>query len=195
MPTGTNQTLEPMKIAWAAGFLDGEGYIGVTRNFNKRNGRMYYRIDLNAAQVHLAPMELLKSMFGGRVNFHQNKHQGYWYWRVYGEEARQAIVLLLPYLVVKRKQADMAMQFDAVSQNKPGGRKGHFSSLSEDSNLLREALWKAICVLNGGRALRVERLSGRAPTAKAEGDATVRPHGNRNHESRPEMGDRLALVS
>jgi len=194
MPTGTNQTLEPMKLAWAAGFLDGEAYIGVTRSFDKRNSRMYYRIDVNAAQVHLAPIELLKSMFGGRVNFHKNNHQGSYCWRVFGEEARRVIVLLLPYFIVKRKQAELVMQFDSVSQGRPGGRKGHFSSLPEESNLLREALWRAICVLNGGRAMRVERLSGEAPTAEAEGDAIVRPHGNNNHESRPEMGDRLSLV-
>src|SRR3990172_5062751 len=116
MQTGAKLAIEPIQLAWAGGFIDGEGYVGVTRNFNKVHRRIYYRIMLDAAQIHLEPVARLQKMFGGRINFRENDHKGIWQWRVFGESARTALRLLLPYLVVKRRQAELVMDFSEVSR-------------------------------------------------------------------------------
>lgn len=192
MPTRAKLANNPIETAWAAGFLDGEGYVGVTRNFNKpRGGKVYYRVMLAAGQIHEAPMQTLKDMFGGRVNFRKNNHKGCWEWRVFGETAYEAIRSLMPYMKVKRQQCELVLQFGAISVNGRTG-KGRYRTIPADVELHRRAIWAALVELNGGRALQAERLSEEAPSGTAtKDDAIVRPHGNGNHESCPEMANRL----
>ncbi len=181
MQTRAKQNVSQTDAAWAAGFLDGEGFIGVTRAVRKGTGKVDFHVAMSASQIHRAPMDKLQSMFGGRVNHQENGFRGCFHWRVSGESVYHVLRIVLPYLVVKRKQAELTLDFGTVTPSK--NYWGRFISVTPEVQAHRRALWAAICELNGGRALRAERLSEKAPTAEAEGDAIVRPHGNKNHES------------
>ncbi len=166
-----------LQLAWAAGFVDGEGYIGITRWFDKKRGYHTHRVQFDIAQVHEKPIRMLSEMFGnvGRVNRIENDKRGYWAWRVMGSAVVPVVRELLPYLVVKDEQARLVMEFEFTVG------KGRKRELPEDVKRRRRALW-------------AERLSEEAPTGDAEGDAIVRPHGNRNRESEAETSHRLKLA-
>jgi hypothetical protein len=173
----------PIQLAWAAGFTDGEGYIGLTRCLDKKRGYYMYRVQFEVAQVHEAPIRLISSIFNdvGRVRHYTNHKRGYWTWRVFGQDAIEVIKTLTPYLIVKKKQAQLVMEFEFTDRRNEGD--GRWRKVPEWTLLERAALWAACCELNGGRALRAERLSEKAPTGNAKGDAIVRSHGNKNYEN------------
>jgi hypothetical protein len=187
MPTRAKQVIDTVKLAWAAGFTDGEGYIGLTRCLDKKRGYYTYRVQIEVAQVHEAPIRLLHSMFHGvgKGRHYTNTHRGYWTWRVFGQDALRVISLLLPYLVVKQAQARLVLEYGFTTRVK--STKGTWKSVPVDLREKRAALWAALCELNGGRAVQAERLNKEAPTLNREGDAIVRSHGNINHESTAEM--------
>lgn len=171
-----------IQLAWAAGFTDGEGYIGLTRNFDKKRGYYNYRPQFEVAQVHEAPIRLLYEMFGkvGRIRHYSNAKRGYWTWRVFGQDAIDVLKILFPYLLVKKEQARLMMEYEFTDRRNDGD--GRWRTVPSDVFRKRAALWAAICELNGGRALQAERLSEGAPVEIPD-DAIVRPHGNKNHEN------------
>lgn len=85
-----------MDLAWAAGFLEGEGSF-VT------NGP---HAVVQAFQVELEPLERIRSFFGGRLT-HQKRRgnrQDIWIWRANGPRARSIMYTLWPLLSVKRRE-------------------------------------------------------------------------------------------
>lgn len=88
-----------MNDAWAAGFIDGEGcfYAGVTSR-----GRTQAR--LQVGQNDRFALELLQELFGcGSIYVSRDTHV----WTVgKGSDLQRVIERVLPYLVVKRRQAE-----------------------------------------------------------------------------------------
>src|SRR5438309_2850451 len=170
----TRAKLAKTDIAWAAGFTDGEGYIGLTRCFDKTRKYHSYRVQFEVSQVHETPIRLMADMFRGvgRVRHYTNHKRGYWTWRVFGQDAIEVIKTLMPYLIVKKAQARLVMEYEFTDRRNTGD--GRWRPVPEDMRRQRAALWAACVELNGGRALQAERLSEEAPTGHAEGDAIVR---------------------
>lgn len=102
-------------LAWAAGFVDGEGCIRahVTRNDN--TGPVATptttRLRLVVGQKVREPLDLLCDGFGvGGV--YQRRLSRLYIWNVNTRQAEQVIRALLPYLVVKK--ADALASLDAA---------------------------------------------------------------------------------
>lgn len=92
--------MERELLAWAAGFVDGEGC------FHLQNKR--YPI-LTVTQTELTSLERLQSLFGGRVrsvNRKKNSTKDLWVWTIHGYELVQAAASMMwPWLTVKRAQS------------------------------------------------------------------------------------------
>ncbi len=95
--------IEPTEVdvAWAAGFLEGEG------SFREYRGTQ----EVTASQVEIEPLEKLQKMFGGSIRLYKKEvgrpiHR----WSVTGQLARDAMIVLYPFLYSKRqKQVEKAM--------------------------------------------------------------------------------------
>lgn len=85
----------PVELAWAAGFLDGEGHFGL----RGADGSPF----VEAAQVRTrAPLDRLQVLFGGSIRCGRSA----WRWKLEGRPAVQlALPLLYPYLCVKQEEA------------------------------------------------------------------------------------------
>lgn len=108
-------------LAWAAGFIDGEGSIVIARNRGAGEGRGY-RLKLTVSQVNPEPLLHLRDLFGGivRLSFvgkgiRRPQHE----WTVGSRDAIRALLLLRPYLIGKGAEADLAIAFQAT-KNRPG---------------------------------------------------------------------------
>ena len=178
-----------LRVAWAAGFLDGEGYVGLSRGIsNKKTGRPFHQAIIDAAQKHRAPLEELVDLFGGRVRVGKNWCGAIFYWRITGKVAHPALVELLPYLLLKHQQASLLIEFCRTLSGSQGRR------ISDELLARREAMHAELRFLNRRRRpSHAERLSEKAPVAQPE-DATVRSHGNGNHEKQGEIPARLRVV-
>lgn len=108
-------------LAYAAGIIDGEGCIGVYKQKNKK-ARVGYFIAL-IISVSMGDSEAtlwLKDTFGGSHHcfkplFRDNKPR--FRWQMSATKASNFLCNLLPYLKVKKQQAELAIEFQALKNN------------------------------------------------------------------------------
>lgn len=119
-------TQRDLDLAWAAGFIDGEGCILVTRGSQRHNGgrsygaRERYYLEMSACQTSVEPLLKLKGLFGGSISEHhtQGNQRRAWRWTAAAACVSRTCRELLPYLVVKRQQAEIALLFQATIQRR-----------------------------------------------------------------------------
>ena len=99
-------------VAWAAGFFDVEGSINIIR---RRKGLQYlhYQLNLNAPQINKDALLKLQELFGGVVRLnkqYENRRQSFT-WTLHSRKADHALTTMLPYLIVKKQEAELALRF------------------------------------------------------------------------------------
>ena len=110
-------------LAWAAGFVDGEGTINLYRR-SERRGREF-RVVLSVVNTRRDSLERLQALFSGSIHpLHKDMPSRNWkptfIWTVSHQKARAAITQLLPYLFIKLPQAELALQAQSCF-----GQAGH----------------------------------------------------------------------
>lgn len=100
------------ELAWAAGFFDGEGSIQIVRKIRK--GYESYELFVRVSQLSDVPLRKFAEWFGGDVYFND---QPIWYWQLSSKKVGTALDQLLPYLVVKRSEANVALRFQSRRRN------------------------------------------------------------------------------
>jgi hypothetical protein len=147
-----------LQHAGAAGFLDGEGFIGTSVCTHKTQRREYFQAIVDAAQGKPEPLHVLVDLFGGRVRLGRTNggcgiaH----YWRLYGDNAANVMKGVLPYLVAKRRQAELILEFQTM--------KGTRGRIRSEAAYLRQIEIHGLCKeLNARRVRHAERLSESAP--------------------------------
>lgn len=119
--TGGLQSAKTAAIAWAAGFVDGEGCIHLARVRRNCGNRINYRLRFSVSQNCLVTLEHLRGLLGGTSYLtkvrRKVQHNKQIYTLIYdGRNAHDAIATLAPYLVRKRLEAQIAMDFYAYGQ-------------------------------------------------------------------------------
>ena len=140
-----------LKLAYAAGFLDGEGCIRITKR-DSRNGRSsQYGLFVNISQKDGEIMDWLYGNFGGMV-YLKNKANDYWIyeWRLSDRNAYDFLKEILPFLRYKKHQAELAIQYQQRriferKRNVPDN--GRFASLSQSELDIREKIYQEMCEL------------------------------------------------
>jgi hypothetical protein len=108
------------ELAWAAGFVDGEGNIRFN-TYKRPDGRLYGTLQLGVSQTHIAVLERLQAALGHRGKIYgpykpktQNS-KPYWTFLTKGFEHTQAsIALIWNWLSpVKREQVKHALSLAA----------------------------------------------------------------------------------
>lgn len=132
------------KLAWAAGFIDGEGWITVgARGAYKGRKSHYLRLGVN----HVAPEPLyfLQELFGGSiekqtahtvVGNRKRRHR----WVVNTKKADAVLKLLLPYLQNKKDVALLGIKLQATM--------GTTRKVTDELHNKREAIRNEIKRLN-----------------------------------------------
>jgi|GEM_PF-2455692 len=130
-------------LIYIAGLFDGEGCIII--GAEKDTPSYFLQVSVNNTNESL--ILWLKSLFGGYINVIHSKsinHKDVHHWVLLREQAEKFLLLILPYLKIKKPQAELAISF----QENKGGRKG--KPVSSDLIVVREMYKKAISALNQG---------------------------------------------
>lgn len=136
-------------VAWAAGFFDGEGSVGL---FRARMGGKVMTLRVRVGQKTREPLERFVLLWGGSI-WHRkaNGHQTEFYeWSKNSRPAYEALLEMEPYLVVKKPQVQVARDFMSgvgIQGGHRGDRIGN-GALSTDEMARREALQEAMHILN-----------------------------------------------
>ena len=83
-------------------------------------------LSVTAVQATESPLDWFKACFGGTVKFRWIPYRGskrpLWTWQASSKCAEQFLRQVLPYLKVKREEADLALQFRATFRPQFGDR-------------------------------------------------------------------------
>ena len=101
-------------LAWAAGFIDGEGTISMYARYDRTIG---YAIKLGAVNTYLPSLQRLQLMFGGSIQPSRSKDCVYaqnwkpaFHWSLGPKASEQALKQLRSYIFIKRPQLELALE-------------------------------------------------------------------------------------
>ena len=123
-----NWTPQAIK-AWTAGIIDGEGYVQIQKNNKTKHYRRdYYTLRVRVGNTDIKMLDLLQLAWGGHVRIHKRNRDNIdninrrdmFDWDIQCTKARKVLEYILPYSVTKRKQVELAIDF----QNRVSNRKG-----------------------------------------------------------------------
>lgn len=98
--------------AYLAGLIDGEGCIAIVRRQPiGANIRYTYQLQLTIVSSTVKLLKWVEKHFGGKVDRIDNRHNHIWRWKCTVDEGAAILRILLPYLVLKRRQAIIALYF------------------------------------------------------------------------------------
>ncbi len=97
------------KIIYLAGILDGEGHID-RRAFKNGRGKAYIYSRISVMQKDMRICNWLKENFEGTITNNHNQTGNCHRWEIKGSQAIELIRKVYPYLLIKREQADKALQ-------------------------------------------------------------------------------------
>lgn len=109
------------ELAWAAGFIDGEGFVTIGKRNMKRTLQTgeevlyvghYLRLGVN--HVDPKPIDELYRLFGGSTQYDPNvkgNRKPRYRWIVNTSKAKEVLVQLLPYLINKKDVAALGIEF------------------------------------------------------------------------------------
>lgn len=117
-------------LAWTAGIIDGEGSIFVMKQGRKDRERTHnyiLRVSVQSADRVMTPE--LKRLFPDGAQFStQREQRNGWSntlkWQLNGKKAARFLKEILPYLRVKRRQAELAIEFQDTT-------KKHWKNMTE----------------------------------------------------------------
>lgn len=100
-------------LAYFAGIVDGEGSIFTNITKSKDGRRVNYALRLRVVNTDLAMLEWIVNTFGGYINHRKitaNQLQVHT-WDMKSSLLSTLLTRILPYLISKRKQAEIAIRF------------------------------------------------------------------------------------
>ena len=103
-----------IKAEYIAGVFDGEGSILIGKYPNKGNRELGYRGYMHIVNTYVPLLEQIQSVYGGKIAF--QKQHGVMTRPCYSltfstNEIRHVLPKLLPYLLVKKEQAEVLLAF------------------------------------------------------------------------------------
>ena len=126
-------------LGWAAGFIDGEGSILLSRRSDR--GGKECRVVVNAVNTDIRALHRLKEMFGGSIHAlhsaesikaNARNWKPSWMWTVGNQMAEDMINALLPHLLLKRDRADLALASRKLVHRKHKGMTQAMSPENRD---------------------------------------------------------------
>jgi hypothetical protein len=144
--------MDELKKAYWAGFIDGEGSIKIIRrkpSLVRREKNYTYRPCLSISNTDRGIIEQLKEDFNcgtiWRKKPYRENHKQAYGWYVWNRKCLAIMEILLPYLIIKRKQAELVVEFYQNCDMRQRGNQGtpqHIVDLREEYRLRFMALNK-----------------------------------------------------
>lgn len=132
--------------AYAAGLFDGEGHVGIVVVKNGR-GEVYHRLMLNVTNTNIEVIHWLFDRWDGAIHnpryFAKEEWRTAHRWTVSDGRASKFLQDVLPYLIIKKEQAELGIEFQATKT------RGGFGSPRPDTDD-RERIRNQISKLNHG---------------------------------------------
>jgi len=105
------------KVAYMAGFFDGEGCVRIKKSSQKGNS---YHIIAHVTNSNLKILQIFKYWFGGKIRLQEKtKNKNIYNYYITCAEACDMLKILLTFLYEKREQAELAIDFHNYKEAMP----------------------------------------------------------------------------
>lgn len=134
-------------LAYFAGFVDGEGYIGIKKYIRNKKYAPMYSERISVGGLCERAIKSFNDLVQGYIYYHKpNKKSpnGFWTWEVTEDNARRFLTMILPYLRIKQLEAKIVL---ALGKNK---LKTQRKKIGESDIKLRESLYIITKMLHKG---------------------------------------------
>jgi len=143
-------------LIYLAGIIDGEGCLGISKNSTKkqRQKNPKYQSEVCVVNTNHALMDWLQNKIGGLVNARKNYQEETWKtayrWRIKEGQHSTLLKSILPYLIIKKKQAELIIEFQETKKLQSlFGRE-----LSDEQKDTREFYYQSLKKLNAKGSAR-----------------------------------------
>ena len=116
---GAGAGADQIGYAYAAGLIDGEGCIRIARSRvvpTNENRSVCYSIELQIRMTDRSPLDYLQELFGLGHIYATASSKPQWkdtyVWMCKSGQVTKVLRLVRPYLIIKARQADLALEFD-----------------------------------------------------------------------------------
>lgn len=139
--------MEPTTLAYLAGLIDGEGYIGIKKAHRKDAVSAIYHERIQVRMVHEGAIKLLADTLGGNYYLekpHIANGRPLYCWQASDLLASRILEAVLPYLIVKRESALNVLRLresksDPLARLRGGPKQKRL--MHPDALALRESLY------------------------------------------------------
>jgi len=146
------------KDGWFLGFFDGEGCVMIVRRRRKGSFPWHYSPRITVTNTCKEAPELFLQEYGGRIGIlhrRENYRTRYTWMLSRRNDVERVLRTWLPYLVVKKRPAEVALELIEYKKTHPrasalGASRGN--PYSEEARGKFEELYQEIHSLNGGRS-------------------------------------------
>lgn len=114
------------QLGYAAGLIDGEGCITIGRHHKTIRGNNFieYRLEVIVNQTDGGAIDFMYGTFGGYIHKRNSKpnpnYRPFLYrWEIRGEKAMKFLKRIIPFLKIKKQQAELAIQFQSIRTRNP----------------------------------------------------------------------------
>lgn len=126
-------------LAYTAGIIDGEGCISIYHFKSKTSSRGYALVlEVSVTNTNEWLIHWLHFTFGGNVGPMKSKRprsRDAFYWRLLSKKAAEFLDLIMPYLKIKKPQAEIGIKF----QEHHSKHKGRGHSKTQEDWIVEEA--------------------------------------------------------
>ena len=148
--------------AYFAGAIDSDGFITIGRKTGYRKksdgtNPVYYVAKIGISQTSPIIPDMFHQHFPAWRGEHQPKnpnHKKWFIWQASNGKAEQPIRAVLPYLKLKQRQAELALEFIELIRTQNSGR-WMGNEISDDEHRARGSLFNEITKLNAPRNRRI----------------------------------------
>jgi hypothetical protein len=143
--------MDQMKLAYCAGFFDGEGSISIHYSMrDHKGGKVYARWqeEVKVTQLAREPLDLFTELFGGYVYETEHytakgEHHYRFDWKLTSRKAHEFLEVIVPLLILKKQEAEIAIEFGKTfyaSCDRGGTRNGLKPEVFEERKKLHDQI-------------------------------------------------------
>lgn len=135
IPSEAQRGIDLLDDRYAAGLFDGEGYVRVAKWAKPNSIHVRYQLFVGIGMSHLPVIQAVQHTYGGglSVNRHSARnpvHRDQFVWTVASQKAAAFLRGVLPHLLVKRDETELALRLQA-SIDEWKHKLGHHHALHE----------------------------------------------------------------
>ncbi len=122
--------MRKIDLAYMAGIFDGEGSLSITKSKRLKCWNASYNVRASVQMCNAYIPNLFRMAFGGAICYQppNGTHRATWRWHLETRNIIAFLEALLPYLHLKRDEAELAIQFQMQKKTKRTSQGNPYTS-------------------------------------------------------------------